>query len=168
MATRTFWKHWGRHFFAHGLETAPTQTASVGNLHVQSGYIVEAVTSLAGLTVSSLSTLRNMIANAASSLTGVNAASLSTLRDLTVSAVGSVARIFVQSNAGLSTVNSNATSATVSTSVVRSNSAIILTIQESYGSNVFVSSKVDGVSFAVNIGAADANFQHTVAWSLLN
>ena len=36
-------KHWGRQYFRHGLETHPTQTASIGNLSVNSQVLVGGV-----------------------------------------------------------------------------------------------------------------------------
>lgn len=186
MAVWATWKHWGRQFFYHGLETRASQTASVGNINVQSqmivggvgsfsgvqafgGIIASAVASMTGIDAASLSTIRSLIVNQVASLSGVGASSLSTFRSAIVSQVASVGAMIVGSTAGVVTVASNAVVATVSATQVTAAGAILATVQQSYGASVQVASKVAGVSFAVQLtGSADANNAYSVAWAIMN
>jgi len=70
---------------------------------------------------------------------------------------------------GLVTVNSNATTATVSTTSVRSDSFVFaqtLTMLAASAFAVGVDSRVDGVSFAVTM-VADAAIAHPIGWAIL-
>ena len=71
---------------------------------------------------------------------------------------------------GIVSVASNATVATVSTTAVASDSNIQVTALQMVVASMFtvgISSRVDGVSFAVAIGAADAAVDHDIGWAIL-
>lgn len=73
--------------------------------------------------------------------------------------------------AGIVTVGSNQTTATVSTTAVKSNSLILLekitAVASAMHQRTSVSSRVDGVSFAVNLVPALASEATEVAWFIV-
>lgn len=73
-------------------------------------------------------------------------------------------------HSGVVSVTSNTTVITVSTTSVKSDSAVFVqAIQMLQGSmfTIGVDSRVDAVSFAINLSAADAGRSHPIAWSIL-